>query len=80
MRESSNTRNEEFKLYRYEAERLEKFNPDVVGIMKFKLKRNREGLKSFITVLTKAQRRSIAAIYDFNTVLSIPADGCQFLA
>jgi site-specific DNA-methyltransferase (cytosine-N4-specific) len=43
VRESSNTRNEEFKLYRYDPERLKRFNPDVFEIMAGKLKRNRVG-------------------------------------
>ena len=74
VRESSNTRNEEFKLYRYEAERLEKFDPDVFGIMWSKLKRNRAGLESFLSVIKKVKNKPSAKIYDFNTVDGVPAD------
>jgi site-specific DNA-methyltransferase (cytosine-N4-specific) len=74
VRESSNTRNEEFKLYRYEAERLEKFNPDVFGIMLAKLNRNRAGLKNFLTAIEKMRHKPTANIYEFNTVTGIPPD------
>jgi site-specific DNA-methyltransferase (cytosine-N4-specific) len=74
VRESSNTRNEEFKLYRYEAERLEKFNPNVFGIMLSKLRRNRSGLQNFLSVINKAKHKPTAKIYDFNTVVGIPSD------
>jgi tRNA G10 N-methylase Trm11 len=74
VRESSNTRNEEFKLYRYEDERLEKFAPDVYGIMQSKLKRNRSGLEQFLSVLSKTEYKPTAKIYDFNTVTEVPAD------
>jgi site-specific DNA-methyltransferase (cytosine-N4-specific) len=73
-RESSNTRNEEFKLYRYDVARLEKFNPDVGGIMLAKLKRNREGLKQFLSALETTNRRPAAKVYDFDTVVGVPAD------
>ncbi|HEX8174634.1 MAG TPA: hypothetical protein VF543_05905 [Pyrinomonadaceae bacterium] len=74
VRESSNTRNEEFKLYRYEEERLEKFDPDVYGIMMAKLARNREGLKSFLSIVKNFNYKPVAHIYDFNTVHEVPAD------
>lgn len=73
-RESSNTRNEEFKLYRYDAARLEKFNPDVCHIMSAKLRRNREGLEQFLSTLDRASRRPTAKVYDFNTVAGLPAE------
>ena len=70
VRECSNTRNEEFKLYRYEAARLEKFAPDVYAVMRAKLARNSEGLRGFLEVLPSPvpQRR----VYAFNTVDGIP--------
>lgn len=74
VRESSNTRNEEFKLYRYEDERLGKFAPDVYGIMLSKLKRNRSGLEQFLAALSQKEYQPTAKIYDFNTVTGIPAD------
>lgn len=74
VRESSNTRNEEFKLYRYEAERLERFNPDVFEIMLAKLGRNREGLINFLSAVGKLGREPVVKIYDFDTVVGVPAD------
>lgn len=72
VRESSNTRTEEFKLYRYSAERLEKFNPDTLEIMASKLKRNRTGLQKFLAIVHNFKRYPHASVYDFNTVLGIP--------
>lgn len=72
VRESSNTRNEEFKLYRYEAQKLDKFNPDVFGIMRTKLVRNQRGLKSFLVAVNALEKVHLPAIYDFNTVQGIP--------
>jgi DNA modification methylase len=74
VRESSNTRNDEFKLYRYEAERLEKFDPDVFGIMTLKLKRNLIGLQQFIARLSCLERIPQTSIYDFDTKVNVPAD------
>jgi tRNA G10 N-methylase Trm11 len=74
VRESSNTRNEEFKLYRYEDARLDKFNPDVYGIMMAKLARNRDGLKSFLSAVDKLDYKPTAHIYDFNTVEGVPTE------
>lgn len=70
VRECSNTRNEEFKLYRYEAARLARFAPDVYAVMRAKLARNRAGLQEFLAVLPHPvpQRQ----IFDFNTVDGIP--------
>lgn len=73
-RESSNTRNEEFKLYRYEAERLEKFSPDVRAIMLAKVERNRRGLADFLTALRRLRRKPSARVYDFDTVECVPGD------
>jgi site-specific DNA-methyltransferase (cytosine-N4-specific) len=74
VRESSNTRNDEFKLYRYEAERLEKFDPDVFGVMTLKLKRNLIGLQQFIARLSCLERVPQTSIHDFDTKLNVPAD------
>ena len=74
VRESSNTRNEEFKLYRYDPERLKRFNPDVFEIMAGKLKRNRVGLQKFLAIMHNFQHPPVARIYDFNTVEGIPQD------
>jgi len=74
VRDSSNTRSEEFKLYRYDEERLRRFNPDVFGIMCQKLQRNRPGLESFLKIIEGLDRQAVAHIYDFNTVNGIPSD------
>lgn len=63
VRESSFTRNSEFKLFRMTPEQMQKFNPDVFGMMQSKLARNHKGLKAFL-----AQNRGAKSIvYDFNT-------------
>lgn len=71
-RETSNTRNEEFKLYRYEAERLEKFSPDVYGLMLAKVERNRLGLADFITALRPLRQKPSVCVYDFDTAGRVP--------
>ena len=48
VRETSYTRNGEFKLYRMPANKLKDFNPDVFGIFRKKLSRNRHGLVAFL--------------------------------
>jgi DNA modification methylase len=74
VRESSNTRNTEFKLYRYEAEKLKTFNPNVFGIMSAKLRRNRMGLQEFLTKVSRLEHQPQANVYGFNTVAGVPAD------
>lgn len=74
VRESSNTRNEEFKLYRYEEERLRKFDPDVFGIMAAKLRRNLAGLQQFAERLSRLPHTPHARIHGFDTKLNIPPD------
>jgi site-specific DNA-methyltransferase (cytosine-N4-specific) len=74
VRESSNSRSGEFKLYRYAHERLRRFNPEVFGIMSAKLTRNLAGLKQFLDALRDLSRVPHADIADFNTVQGIPAN------
>jgi DNA modification methylase len=74
VRETSNTRNEEFKLYRYDAERLEKFDPDVFGIMMVKLKRNLVGLRQFLASVRKLNCVPRASIYELDTTLGIASN------
>lgn len=74
VRESSNTRNEEFKLYRYDAQKLEKFEPDVFGIMTAKLKRNLVGLQQFISRLANLEQIPQAKVYNFDTKSDVPSD------
>lgn len=63
VRESSLTRNGEFKLYRMSEKQRAKFNPDVFGIISNKLARNRMGLRDFIGKSTK----TTTSIYEFNS-------------
>jgi len=72
IRESSNTRNDEFKLYRYDAEKLKRFNPVVFEIMASKLKRNRAGLQKFLAIMHNFEYPPVPHVYDFNTVEGIP--------
>jgi tRNA G10 N-methylase Trm11 len=65
VRESSFTRNSEFKLFRMTAEQMRKFNPDVFGLMQSKLARNHKGLKTF---LEQKQNTATSQVYDFNTI------------
>lgn len=74
VRESSNTRNDEFKLYRYQPEKLKLFNPNVFYIMSSKLKRNRLGLERFVSLMSQFKDFPIAKIYNFNTVEGIPEE------
>lgn len=67
VRESSWTRNSEFKLFRMTEEQMNKFNPDVFGLMQGKLARNHRGLKSFLETESKA----VSKVYDFNSVEKI---------
>ncbi len=67
VRESSYTRNSEFKLFRIKAEQIEKFNPDVFGLMQSKLARNYKGLKSFL----ENDKTGNSQVYDFNTIEGI---------
>ena len=48
VREVSYTRNGEFKLYRMPENKLKDFKPDVLGIFTKKLRRNRQGLASYL--------------------------------
>lgn len=63
VRESSFTRNSEFKLFRMTAEQMQKFNPDVFGLMQSKLARNHKGLKAFL----EQKQNANSQVYDFNT-------------
>lgn len=74
IRESSNTRNEEFKLYRYDEKRLKFFNPEVFLIMSAKLRRNKLGLERYVDKICKFKNLPTANVYSFNTVNEIPTD------
>lgn len=72
VREASNTRTHEFKLYRYDDQSLEKFQPDVFGLMCAKLQRNRKGCSEFLAVVRKLPFTPQADILEFNTVEDSP--------
>lgn len=72
VREASNTRTHEFKLYRYDDKSLEKFQPDVFGLMSAKLQRNRKGCSEFLEVIRKLPFTPQADIFEFNTVEESP--------
>ena len=74
VRESSNTRNNEFKLYRYSADKLSQFNPDVYGIMVAKLQRNLQGYRKHKAIIENFRHPPFARVYDFNTVTEIPVE------
>lgn len=69
VRESSFTRNSEFKLYRMSEIQRQKFEPDVFTIMKGKLARNRRGLNEYLEETKDYNCQS--EIFNFNTVESI---------
>ncbi len=73
VRESSNTRNGEFKLYRYSKKKLENFSPDVYEIMVEKLQRNLKGAKQYKAIIDNFKYPPFAKIYGFNTGESIPS-------
>ena len=72
VRESSNTRNGEFKLYRYSKKKLENFSPDVYGIMVEKLQRNLKGAKQYKAIIENFKSPPFSKIYSFNTGENIP--------
>lgn len=77
VRESSNTRSNEFKLYRYSEEKLAQFNPDVYGIMAGKLQRNLQGYKQYEALISSLSKSPFASIHSFNTVEGIPQEVVQ---
>lgn len=72
IRESSNSRVGEFKLYRYSEDVLKRWNPDVYGLMRKKLDRNRRGLSGLLNAIADRPRASTVSISDFNTVDGVP--------
>lgn len=71
IRESSNTRKGEFKLYRYSKEVLLKHNPDPFAIMKLKLYRNLKGYQSFYDVMAQNEYKPISKLKIRDTTKSI---------
>jgi site-specific DNA-methyltransferase (cytosine-N4-specific) len=73
VRECSNTRADEFKLYRLPQKRLAQHTPDVFGTLRAKLQRNRAGLRDFLAAYASAPRQSRAYLHAFDSVKGIPA-------
>jgi len=72
VRKSSWTVNSEFKLLRMSSRQIEGFNPDVFGIIEFKLSQNRNGLVSYLKA--KNNSKAVTEVYSFNTVENIPEE------
>lgn len=70
VRETSFTRNGEFKRFRMKEESIQKFRPDVFRIFGQKAERNLRGLQNF----NRIKERNTAKIYDFNTIYGIPSE------
>ncbi len=74
IRESSNTRKNEFKLYRYSQEKLVKHNPDSFAIMKEKLYRNFKGYEAFYEKMIERGYRPTSKVHLLSTVNRIPRE------
>lgn len=72
IRESSNTRKGEFKLYRYNKEKLTDYNPDPFIIMKEKLIRNFKGYEAFQRKMAEHNFQPMSKVFLANTVNKIP--------
>ena len=73
VRESSNTRKGEFKLFRYSGEQLNKLNPDPYAIMVSKLERNKTGLIQFRSLMANLPIKPTAKILGLNSVSQVPS-------
>lgn len=69
VRESSWTRNGEFKLYRMTEKQMRNFKPNVFSVMEKKLLRAQKGLAQLIK---DKKGKANVEIYDFNTVQGVP--------
>jgi tRNA G10 N-methylase Trm11 len=72
VRESSNTRKGEFKLFRYAAEKLQTYFPNPYRIMLSKLERNLRGYVQFNGLMVKLKNKPISTILGLNSVSEIP--------
>jgi tRNA G10 N-methylase Trm11 len=73
VRESSNTRKGEFKLFRYAPEKLKTHSPDPYKIMLSKLERNFRGYTQFNEMMKKLGKAPKATILGLNSVYDIPS-------
>lgn len=83
VRYTSNTRNNEFKLYRMEAKKLEAWNPDVPHIFEKFLVRNIQNNKEFYEEYVKSNgvKKPEVKIYDYNAqnLMGIPKNSFDLL-
>ena len=73
VRESSNTRKGEFKLFRYSEDKLQQHSPDPFKIMFSKLARNQSGLIQFRNLIEKLEIKPLARILGLNSVNQVPS-------
>lgn len=73
VRESSNTRKGEFKLFRYNEKQLKKHAPEPYEIMFSKLERNLRGLLQFKNLIQKTGKFPTTKVLDLNSVNQIPS-------
>lgn len=74
VRESSNTRKGEFKLFRYAPDKLKTHSPDPYKIMLSKLERNFRGYAQFNEMMKKLEKHPKATILGLNSVSDIPCE------
>lgn len=73
VRETSFTRNGEFKRFKMKEESIKNFKPDVFKLFEQKAYRNLKGLAAFNTVNNGAR----VDIFDFNSSIEIPEDAVK---
>jgi site-specific DNA-methyltransferase (cytosine-N4-specific) len=74
IRDCSNTRNGEFKLFRKSKEVLDAFCPDVFKTMLDKLGRNRSAYGDMLGFMGGKRKWPKSEVFDFDSVRTIPAD------
>ncbi len=79
VREVSNTRNSEFKLYRLPKDKLEEFEPDVLGTFKNKVMRNIEGMKDLLRECKDCNNKVIVLDEDTREKTSLPEEIVQLV-
>lgn len=73
VRETSFTRNGEFKRFRMKEDSIKNFRPDVFKIFSQKIKRNLNGLRNFNDIKTK----TTTEVYGFDSSNEIPNDAIK---
>jgi tRNA G10 N-methylase Trm11 len=72
VRESSNTRKSEFKLFRYSTDKLQTHFPNPNVLMISKLERNLKGYVQFNEIMNKMKNKPQSKILGLNSVYEIP--------